>query len=513
MLPGKSNNSACDSESLSQSKQTSTVSIDDNSNPPSKCSKSPLSRDTSKSDKGSMTVFEFCQIIQDIESPKDITLIKDTVIEETRSHPSDKQDIESTTSSEENLTANRYKYCREVIRPYLKHSEDCPETEEELLKNVLDSVSEDFPDYQPCLEVFVEKRGISDITSSSQSYSISKVDASTSTSCTSRETMEEKKDDEKNKKSISKSTENVTAPQCPKPAEESKERLRESSSKPKCTKKKSLEETKKTCTPKSSTVRCDKEATIGVKCKKPSYYLTERCIDCESISNKSDPEPEESFIDNHSKTISTLKVAMEDFVGKVYKTTKDAVTVITTESAKQIDKVKKITTECSNTEGAKQSRENKDSDTLSSFNFFRKIDKTDTMDDDSSKPELPKVADVVDNIISKVDSTLSMLSEHLSVDKVPKVLRPRNFNDTSSPYDKPAPPKEVTNFITPTPAPIPVANNSVFAAIKEKIVSMFREEEPKPILSVSRTSTSSSETSSTAKSDESDEYFLEKVDQ
>lgn len=508
--------SACDLESLQQeqSTQTSSVSIDKIFKPPSRNSRPPLPRDISKSDKGSITVFEFCQIIQDPECPQDVTLIKETVTEETKPHPSTDKDNKSSTSSEE-LTANRYKYCREVIKPYLKHSVDCPESEEELLKNALDSVSEDFPDYQPCFEASDNRQEISEKTTqqSSRRSSIGKVDASTSTSCTStcrNSTMEE--NNERNKcVSKTKSTEQVV-PLCPTPVEKCKEP--DDSVKPKCTKKKSMEGKKK-CSPKPSSVilcdSCSKEPAIGVMCKNPSYYLTERCKDTDSIPHI--PEPEESFVDNHKKTISTIKVAVEDFVGKVYKSTKDAVTLITTESAKQIEKVKLNKTESSNTEGPKKCSDTKGSETLTSFNFFRKVDSTDTQDMGSGgKPELPSIADVIGNIITKVDSTLSTLSNHISMDSLPEALKRSSFNDNSSTYDNPAPPKEVSNvLLIPTPAPVvaPVpTSNSVFATIKDKIVSMFREEEPKPTELASRSSTTSSSSSSdTPKNEESDDLI------
>lgn len=513
MHPEKLGISACDLESLlqDQSTQTSTISIDKLLIPSgiSKSSRPPLPRDISKSDKGSITVFEFCQVIQNPESPQDVTIIKETVTEETKPHTSTADEENKSSTSLEELTANRYKYCREVIKPYLKHSADCPESEEELLKNALDSVSEDFPDYQPCFEIFDAEKSTSEKTTekSSRRSSISKVDASTSTSCSS--SMED------TNKCVPKtnSTEKFNAPQCPTPAEQSKELVLDCTPKPKCNKNK--------CSPKPSSIvlcsKCDTEPAIGVKCKNPSYYLTERCKDADSIPNIP-AKPEESFIDNHKKTISTIKVAMDDFVSKVYKTTKDAVTLITTESAKQIDKVKQMKTECSNTDEMKKSGEAKSSETLTSFNFFRKVEST-NMEEKSSgtKPELPKISDVLGNIKSKVDSTISTISDHISLDNLPKRLKPQSFNDTNSPYDTPStPPREVSNILIPTPAPLPApvpASNSVFATIKDKIVSMFREGEPKPAESPSRTSTmsSSSSLSENSNNEDTDDQLIDKV--
>lgn len=508
--------SACDLESLEQDQgtQTSSVSIDRIFKPPSRTSRPPLPRDISKSDKGSVTVFEFCQIIQDPETPQDVILIKETVTEETKPHHSSDQDNKSSTSQEE-FTANRYKYCREVIKPYLKHSADCSESEEEVLKNALDSVSEDFPDYQPCFEVFDGgEKDISEKSTGQRSRrsSISKVDASTSTSSTNSSRNSTMEENNKRNKCVSKtkSTEGV-APQCPKPVEQCKE------SESKIKSKKSAE-CKKKCSPKPSTIvlcdSCEKEPAIGTKCKNPSYYLTERCKDRDSIPNIPPPESEDSIIEKNIKAISTIKVAMEDFVGKVYKSTKDAVTLITTESAKQIDKVKSIKTESSNTDGPRKCSETKGSETLTSFNFFRKVDSTDTHDTGSGKPELPSVAEVIGNIISKVDSTLSTLGDHLSMESVSEALNRSSFNDSSSTYDNPAPPKKVSNILisipTPLPVPAPVpTSNSVFATIKDKIVSMFREEEPKPTESASQSSiiSSSSSLSDTRNNEETDDII------
>ncbi|KOB52345.1 Uncharacterized protein OBRU01_26063 [Operophtera brumata] len=643
MLPDKLLKSACTCghSKQSQSTQTNSVPVVKISKPPNKCARPPLPRDIDQSDKSSTTVFEFCEIIHDPESSKDFTLIKETVSVEVKPHLYDSEDDPSTTSSKE---ANRYKYCKEVIKPYLKLSGDCPGSEEELLRSVLNSVSEDFPDYQPCFEIFQGEKEISDNINSSGKTSISHVDGSSA--CLSA--MEDQKENKKSKCiPISKSTENVTAPHCPKPAEESKEKVRECSPKPKCTKKKSVEGSKKKCafesssvksekepsigvtcenkpptesctdrcvkepaigirsqtpppeigaacknkstpesctdrcvkepaigirsqtptpeigaacknksTPESCTDRCVKEPAIGIRsqtptteigaaCKKkstpesctnhcvkdpsietrsqtpppkieatcenkstpesctdrcakepairvksqnPSYFLTERCRDSDSLPNTT--ESEESFISkkNHQKTISTIKIAMEDFVCNVYNTTKDAVSLISIDCNKKVDKADTGDTQkCEETKGL-------------TFNFFRRVDSLDKDDKGSdSSPELKKISDVIGNIKSK----LSMLSDNISLSSISEGLKPSKFNDTSSPYDNPTPPKDVTNILPSTLAP---ASNSVFATIKEKIISFFCEEQIKPTLSLSRTSTiksSSSETSSTEKSDES----------
>lgn len=112
--------------------------------------KLPLPRNLSKVDKSantsfksSVTVLDFCQVIEKPDDDhKNIKNVISTPSDDTKNSLADG---ESTLSDR---SERRNNYCKDIIKPFLKP--DCPESEEEILNNAIDSLTEDFPDYQPC---------------------------------------------------------------------------------------------------------------------------------------------------------------------------------------------------------------------------------------------------------------------------------------------------------------------------------------------------------------------------
>ncbi|XP_047036932.1 axoneme-associated protein mst101(2)-like [Helicoverpa zea] len=214
-----------------------------------------------------------------------------------------------------------------------------------------------------------------------------------------------------------------------------------------------------------------------------------------------------SAIDAHHKTLATLKCAMEDFMCKMYRTTQEAVTVITTESAKQLQKIKKSASKSSD----ECRPPKKVCDTRSKNNLRRfSIVNIDNPNPDTLK-KLPDCVPPVghdrgplkyfDAVVSKVDSAASMISDTLAFD-MPKPLKPRTFNDCSSEYDVPNTtrpyPSDITNVLESE------GTSSMFASWRDKLWAMFIEDENKPEVEIA-SKQSGSITS------ESDEDLLHKL--
>ncbi|XP_063834842.1 uncharacterized protein LOC135084029 [Ostrinia nubilalis] len=192
-------------------------------------------------------------------------------------------------------------------------------------------------------------------------------------------------------------------------------------------------------------------------------------IECDSTTT---PPKQKTMIEAHSEAIATIKSAVEDFFGKVYQSTKDAVTIIRTESVRHLGRITAKKSVSSSDILPQKVHENKSSETITSFNYFRSTDNPDskTQSTDSEEPDdtMDKAGQVIGKIFAKVDSTLSMLSDHIDLQKVKSLI---TFEDLSSrnPYDKT---KSEEPAATTTSVP-----NSVFTAIKSRIVSMFSDGE------------------------------------
>lgn len=141
-------NEHCDVGSMFKAidKETQTKQVKD-----TKCSeknfKLPLPRELEKKDdeEGTLKVFSFCQIIQDPEKPTSVTIVKESLTEEAHPH---KNHLNEDTSS------NKYRYCKEVIKPYLQpYAPDCPNSAQFLINDAIKAAKEEFPENPPCYEV------------------------------------------------------------------------------------------------------------------------------------------------------------------------------------------------------------------------------------------------------------------------------------------------------------------------------------------------------------------------
>lgn len=517
------------------------------------------------SDKGSLKVFEFSELVQDPKHPREITIIKDVFAEEIHDHNS------PSGSVSDDAIANRYTYCREVIKPYLKdYPKDCPVSEDQLIRDALEAAHEDFPDYEPCFEGYdgsspdVPKKpppslpqdsilqyfGIKDtdaIPDSKNSSlrikgkSSSNISVSQNDKTTSQISVCKKKDTNPNPKS---STSTLTNDKSSASIDKRKnsiclEKIKNTSfiDKNNSSYTGSLNsnmDKDKVCAPEKSKVRdrrCPKTSHCPESlepcydkeneckppgppsaCKKPvrnAPLCTKDILDSGTCSegrtlpplpkgktcekNASDMReasrksifeipstaaaPEErkkTIIEAHSETIATIKSAVEDFFGKVYQSTKEAVTVIRTESAKHLGRL----TAKKSGSGAdlipQRVHENKSTETITSFNYFRSTDnpehKNQGTENETTDDNFSKAGQAIGKIFATVDSTISMLSDQIDLQKVTSILKIEP-KEESSPYDK---------TIHDTEEPVSTSTsipNSVFTAIRTRIASMFGEGE------------------------------------
>ncbi|XP_059047669.1 uncharacterized protein LOC131843092 [Achroia grisella] len=503
-----------------------------------------------KVDKSCLKQFEFNQIIKDSENSNSITVIRDSFIEETRDHS------DESKSPTDDAVANRYKYCREVIKPYLKsYPQDCPDLEEKLIQDTLKSIQDDLPDYQPCIEVTDDSKNIKNKEGSLSIISDSQVDACTS--CTPRSSCTKTPSGSSQinrtlKSSKSPNTCDKQKPICtPKSSYTNRTKclskncvLQKTNSTSEtimnCDNKNSKNEDTKNCPSLQEKHRCKKKDNTcpppidscseretskhdlpAVSCSKSDH--TPKCKDkiliqcCEEKPSKTkiassssyscNIESEESpcsktckpcsshstlgmrkgILDSHGETITTIKVAAEDFFGQVYKMTKDAVAV-TKESTRQLCKITTKKSESNNNaDPPTNTKVNDNSETLP--------DSQETRECEEYTEEFKKTRDVLQNLVTKVDSTISVISDQIHT-VTNSILKIKNFNDNSSPYDKPASPKEIShNSNLQETASIP---SNVFNVIKSKLCSMFCENE-KPENSLSRTSSTISTDSNISK--------------
>ncbi|CAH0599045.1 unnamed protein product [Chrysodeixis includens] len=242
---------------------------------------------------------------------------------------------------------------------------------------------------------------------------------------------------------------------------------------------------------------------------KGSRYDGGRGVGCSSM-NSMGGKPVKTAMEAHNETLATLKCAMEDFMCKIFRSTQDAVAMITNEGAKQIEKLKNSGS-TSDRPPPKQVNNSGSREKLRRFSLVN-IDgisnppPKDCIDTNAPEPGKYMTPNQMFNkVLHKVDSALSIISDTLSFD-MPS-MKPTNFNDSSSKYDVPVvipdnmpnPPKSVENLL-PTPGP-----STMFTAISTKIWSMFHEDEKKE----GEISTTSSTNTATTK--ESDENLINKL--
>lgn len=431
--------------------QTSNHSI---AKKPERSTNSLLFRETPESNKGEVCVFEFCQVLDDSESTKSVIIVKETLTEEKVDH--------SKEPSPDTALSNRYRYCKEVIKPYLKsYFEDCPVSEDQLIRQIIHSTDQEYPDYQTCFEAYEGRKNTGSKTIHSVESSVSKIDAVTSYNSA------------------------MDSQECPPKAPTSStvlqnSRIQESvCDKEKSDKPKSEPETatadikmppstpteekplpKPSCPPAADT---SKELKLLEKSSK---------TDSANIDVKTKP-----MVPAHNETLATIKTAMEDFITKAYKTTQDAVTVITTESAKHLEAFRQTKSSSAEKVQPKSSGVSKTEEALASFNILRSIESKDKKDDTSDDQETITPNEILERIVGKVESTISMISDNVSFENISDIVKPTKFKDPSSPYDVPTPPKEISHIIVREPAR---SSNSVFAAIKNRFFSMFSESDDNP---------------------------------
>lgn len=485
--------------------QTSKTALKDSSTATS-------SENVNTSDKGSLKVFEFSELVQDPKHPKEITIIKDVFAEEIHDHNT------PSGSISDDAIANRYTYCREVIKPYLKdYPKDCPVSDEQLIRDALEAAHEDFPDYEPCFEAYdgkqkdIEEKRNSLIDKSVLKYfsklndGSSESSVSTKDKATSKSSVTDKKDRKSPKSSNSKRNSPTSSlrsnmdPDKVCPPEAPKVRDRRCPKKSKCPP--SLEPCISDDPPRPPSA-CNNRNSPGGSSPCKAKLSVETCEDtpaapkkeksCEqrrsdmressrkSIFQRESPitvpveERKKTMMEAHSETIATIKTAVEDFFGKVYQSTKDAVTVIRTESARHLGRITAKKSGSSSSDLFPQKvHENKSTETITSFNYFRSTDNPDLKNQGTNNEEtednLSKAGQAIGKIFATVDSTISMLSDHIDLEKVSSLLKFES-KEESSPYDQVPNSEETETTSTSLPG-------SVFTAIKSKIVSMFSEGE------------------------------------
>jgi hypothetical protein len=538
--------------------QTSNTTLKDTST-------ATVSGSSDNRDKASRQVFEFSELVQDTLHPNDITIIKDIFSEETHDHNNDTQS--------EDAKSNRYTYCREVIKPYLKdYPKDCPVSDDQLIRDALEAAQQDFPDYQPCFEIYKNDKDNLSKKESSKSCNISKA----CKDCSKTSVAGKKKVCTKNKPVVDKNDSSTSGPDkkkvCSKTSVPDRNEKKDSTKPSVCKKgkkdspprstflkdsstsivKSNMDSDQEGCAPKERDKRCPKKShcpsaiqvckedkgkkpSIPSACQSKTQEGTSKCRSNSSDSDKSCKEKKpkaegskkekeedkacsqemvinkindcrkslmgsstifnndrpKTIIDAHNETMATIKLAVEDFFGKVYQTTKDAVCIIKSESAKQLTKItnKKSGGSC-NKLPPHEVHDTKKSERFN-FGFFGRTRNSEPAKNSAEEEgtSVSKTArTVIGSIFKKVGSTVSMVSDQVDLQKVTSIVKIRDFNNKSSEYDKPVGTENSKN------------GGGVFTAIKSKIVSMFSDEVKG---SSSSSSTSSSNTATSYKGNSS----------
>ncbi|XP_053619167.1 uncharacterized protein LOC128680215 [Plodia interpunctella] len=488
-------------------------------------------------------VFEFNEIVQDSDHPELITIIRDSFSEET---------LEHTDAQTKDTTSNRYRYCREVIKPFLTkdYSKDCQSSDDEIIKDVLESVEKDYPDYKPCFKTCSTgtdnckpKDSVTSIKQkqpvckTSNTFFCDKVEAkspaqaevgslifpvpssihaeNSSSDCTSIRSMDKfcapskncDKDSNCPKINADKRRENNNTP------DGQYDEPYDPCAKPKCEKKnKTCEPEIQTCKkpratakvpsppvcPENDGLPCTRKLKSGCESAEDLKELEKQrrraaagaCGGASAGSSKVDlfPSPrsplgQKSIIDAHREALDTVMQAASLVICKAYDTTKDTVSLIQSGSAKHLEKIKASKSECEDMcNGPPQPPPKKKdpceiSNIVSKKNLMETIDKLETLD----------AEDVLHKMVEKMDSTISMISEHIDFDTIANILKSDQKND----YDKPTtPPQKLKlrpSHHSPDEQPsiessihdsiqanINTAGN-VFTAIKSKIFSIFSE--------------------------------------
>ncbi|XP_028029997.1 uncharacterized protein LOC114242891 [Bombyx mandarina] len=399
-------------------------------------------------DKDSTTVFEICHVEQDPYCPKSITIVKETVSQEVHKH--------ENCESDKEVSAHRYVYKKEVIEPYLEPdpSLDC-KTKDELVAAALHSAVKDFPDYKHCLQM--EDKGSKH--SCPDKNSPGKVNAVTSIdpSAIIISMIETGKNKDKSSHSLQEKCSRCTPePPCANAAPVKEHCPRSSSDLAPGQNNitKSCADLYKSAENITKLVKSSVTRLLGTKeCPKQSSECKQQPAphDARDDSCSHQHECDDGSADAEPGRGARLKAAVGDFVSKVYQTTHDAVTVITTESAKQIEKFRK-----SKSDDCTIIKESKPAETSSGFKFFKKAETEGKKCSESGPESGPEGGEVCAKLVDKVGSSVSMMSS---------LLRGR-----SSPHDVPTPPRDVSHELRPDVMP---ASGSVFATIKSTLFSMF----------------------------------------
>lgn len=451
-------------------------------------------------DTESLKIFGFSEVVQNSKHLKDnITIIKDV-------HAEDIHDLNSPSGSvAEDAIANRHKYCREVIKPFLKdYPKDCPISDEQLIRDALDAAEEE-PDYAPCFEDNDDNQDSTDILDSP----LGSLKGSNRSSVLSKDSKTgDCKKGKHVKSDISRSnlSRNSTSINLKSNMDQQKEGCPEKVRPKGCP---TLKSKGKGCPPPIES--CEGEASWPPAgppsiCTTKSAEGTSKCKDriptvdakdasspdksCEQHgSNMNDikqkfglepdsaiiPSKQKTMIEAHSETISTIKTAVEDFFGKVYQTTKDAVTIIKTESAKHLGRITATKSATNSDIIPQRVHENKSAETMKSFNYYKSTDnpdsKSQSTENDETDEDLGAAGQLVGKLFAKVESTMSLLSDHIDLQKVKSLLTFEDISNRSSPFDK-VQTKQEEPVATSTSVP-----SSVFSAIKTRIVSMFSDAE------------------------------------
>lgn len=484
-------------------------------------------------DKGSLKIFEYSEVVQDPNHPRDITIIKDVFAEEIHDHSSPSGSV----TEDANAVANRYRYCREVIKPYLKdYPKDCPISDEQLIRDALDAAHEDFPDYEPCFEnndgdpvnpdkidsplgtplpsspfstpkdssLGTPKTLLNDSTSSDCEKGkhvkpvISKSNLSRISTVTNlKSNMDQQKENCPEKEKPKGCPTKSKKPGCPPPIEICKdEALWPPAGPPSACQAKTLGGSSKCKDRVPSAGACNDVPNATPKkersCEQDRSDMDDLKqkygIECDSTLT---PPKKKTMMEAHTEAVTTIKTAVEDFIGKFYQTTKDAVAIVKTESAKQLGRMT-AKKSASNTDIIPQAvNKNKSSETITSFNYFRSTDnpdaKSQSTDSEEVDENLIRAGQVIGKIFAKVDSTVSMLSENIDLQKVKSLITFEDMTNRNYPFDK-----VQSNEEEPVSTSVP---SSVFSAIKTRIVSMFSDVESGVKENVSEKSNVSAESS------------------
>ena len=213
-------------------------------------------------------------------------------------------------------------------------------------------------------------------------------------------------------------------------------------------------------------------------------------------------EKVQSAVSAHKEAVKTLKFAVKDFVTKAITSTQEAITIISKESNKHIETIKKTASGiiCDGEEKPKSDSPAKKVSNIFSerkvswFNVVS-VKRSDLTDGASATSHLShtdtQINKTISFLVKNVDSALSVVSDTLCYK-----LRPRSFNDQSSKYDVPLPrPKECSSPEELENSSWHPGNFHLFSKVKDKVWALFTKDDKTNIPSkMSSTTTLASET-------------------